>query len=77
MSTAIFIAESFDQRTLSNMEVALEQVCKSLPNGGDKHRSRRKIADKIVECAKRGDITLDRLNAAGWAAANELRSRKD
>jgi hypothetical protein len=66
------IADSFDSRTLSNMEVALDRACMFLPTGSDKHRARRIIAAKIIECAHRGNDTLEGLTAAGHAAANQL-----
>ena len=58
------IAESFDSRTLANMEVALERACKGLSIGAEEHRVRRRI--------ERGDITLGGLTAAARAAATEL-----
>jgi hypothetical protein len=76
MEKRTFIAESFEPRTLADMEVALEQACKVLSTRGEEHRSRRKIADKILECARRGDITLGQLTMAGSSAAERLRSGK-
>jgi hypothetical protein len=35
------IAESFDSRTLANMEVALERACKILSTGAEEHGARR------------------------------------
>jgi len=66
------ITDSFDSRTLANMEVAIDRACVFLPTGSDKHRTRRIIATKIIECAHRGDDTLEGLTAAGHAAANQL-----
>ncbi|WP_291688285.1 hypothetical protein [Bradyrhizobium sp.] len=66
------IAESFDQRTLANMEVALDRACKVLAGAGERHDARRHIASKILECAERGDRTLIALTEAGQAAASEL-----
>jgi hypothetical protein len=48
------IAESFDRRTLDNMEVALDRACKVLAVGGERHHARRHIASKILECAESG-----------------------
>jgi hypothetical protein len=76
MEKRTYISDSFDPRTLANMEVALEQACKMLSTRGEEYRSRRKIADKILECAKRGDTTLGGLTTAGSSAANKLRARK-
>jgi hypothetical protein len=54
------------------MEVALERACLLLPIGGEKHRARRIIAGKIIECANRGETTLSRLTEVGCAAAMQL-----
>ena len=62
----------FDVRTLANMEVALERACLLLPVGSENHRPRRIIANKIIECANRGDTTLGRLTEAGYAAVTQL-----
>jgi hypothetical protein len=68
----MLIAESFDPRTLANMEVALERACKVLSVGAEQHDARRHIASKILKCAKRGDRTLGSLTEAGRVAASEL-----
>jgi hypothetical protein len=70
---AMMIAESYDQRTLANMEVALDRACKVLATGSELHDARRHIAIKILECAEGGDRTLGGLTQAGRAAATELR----
>jgi hypothetical protein len=67
-----FIAESFDSRTLANMEVALERACDILAAGSEQHPPRRHIASRILECAKRGEKTLGGLTTAGRVAASEL-----
>ena len=66
------IAESFNSRTLANMEVALERACKMLSIGAEDHEVRRHIAGKILECAESGDKTLGGLTDAGRIAATEL-----
>ena len=66
------ITDTFNSRTIANMEVALERACLLLPTGGEKHRARRIIAAKIIECANRGDATLSRLTEVGYAAAVQL-----
>ena len=70
------ISESFDGRTLANMEIALERACEALPSGSDKHRSRRHIASRIIQCAENGNRTLGGLTAAAMAAARELRVKR-
>jgi hypothetical protein len=66
------LTERFNERTIANMEVALERACLLLPIGSEKHRLRRLIANKIIECANRGDTTLSRLTEAGYAAAKQV-----
>lgn len=58
------IEESFDRRTLANMEVALERVCAKAP-GGDTHEVRKRVADAILQCARKGKRTLGALTEAG------------
>jgi hypothetical protein len=70
------ISESFDRRTLANMEIALERACELLANGSEKYRTRRHIASRIVKCAKKGHRTLGALTAAAIDAAKELRSKR-
>jgi hypothetical protein len=69
---AMMITESFDSKTLSNMEVALDRACEALSVGAGEHGARRHIASGILACAKRGDRTLGGLTEAGRAAASEL-----
>jgi len=66
------IIDHFDDRTIANMEVALERACRRLSSGSDKHQTRRLIANKIIECANRGDTTLGRLTESGYAAVKQL-----
>jgi hypothetical protein len=66
------ITDTFDRRTIAKMEIALERACLLLPTGSEKHRARRIIARKIIECANRGDATLSRLTESGYAAAVQL-----
>jgi len=70
------ISESFDRRTLANMEIALERACQVLATGSEKYVARRHIASRIVKCAEKGNRTLGTLTAAALTAAKELRSRR-
>ena len=72
MRISTMIADSFNSRTLANMEVALELACKILAFAGEQHEARRYIASKIIECANGGDKTLGGLTEAGQIAASEL-----
>jgi hypothetical protein len=67
------ISESFDRRTLANMEIALDRACEVLSSGGEKHRYRRHIASRIIQCADSGNRSLGSLTAAALAAAKDLR----
>ena len=69
------IADKFNDRTLANMEVALDRACRDLPGGGG-HALRRRIARKILECAQDGDVALAGLTKAGLAAAAKLSSHR-
>ena len=70
------ITESFDRRTLANMEIALERACAMLSAGAEKHRARRHIASRIIRCAGSGNRTLGAVTAAAVAAAQELAVRQ-
>jgi len=41
-----------DDRTMANLDVVLEEVCRSLPHGGD-HELRKAIAEASRQCAER------------------------
>jgi hypothetical protein len=66
------ITDTFDSRTIANMEVALERACAFLPTWNEKHRVRRIVASKIIECAYRGETTLSSLTEAGYVGAMQL-----
>jgi hypothetical protein len=57
---------------MAKMEVAMERACLLLPAASQKHKARRVIASKIIECANRVDVSLSRLTEAGYAAAIQL-----
>jgi hypothetical protein len=61
----------FDDRTLANLEVVLEEVCRALRHGGD-HESRKFIAGRLMEVARAGQTTLGGLTAVGRRALLEL-----
>ena len=46
------IESSFDARTLANMNVALDRVCRRSPLG-EQHNIRQRIAHGIIRCAKK------------------------
>jgi hypothetical protein len=58
---------NFDQRIAANLEVALETICRKLPNGGD-HETRKRVAKHLLEAAQKGHTTLGELEAVGRKA---------
>jgi hypothetical protein len=67
--------DEFDDRTRTNMDVALEEVCQEMTHGGD-HASRRFIAERLIECAREGRSSLTELNSVARRALLELVNRK-
>jgi hypothetical protein len=57
------------------MDVALEEVCRGLPHGGD-HESRKHVAKKLMQSVKKGNVTLEGLRSVSSHALAELSSRK-
>lgn len=57
----------------ANMDVVLEEVCAELPRGGD-HESRKFIAERLIEAAEAGQITLGELKAIARRALMHLRN---
>jgi hypothetical protein len=70
------ITQAFDSRTMARMQEALERACLLLPTGGE-HSARRMIANKIIECAQRGNTSLIELTEAGYAASLRLAAGAD
>ena len=70
------ITQAFDSRTMTRMKEALERACLLLPAGGE-HSARRMIANKIIECAQRGNTSLSELTEAAYAASLQLTAAAD
>jgi hypothetical protein len=66
------ITDSFEARTLANMEVALESACRLLPAGSNSHEKRQIVANEILRQARSGDARLTSLTRAGETAARRL-----
>jgi hypothetical protein len=64
-----------DDRTTANMDVALEQVCKNLPNGGD-HETRKYVAEKLIQAAKKGNTALGAFETVARRALLEVTRRR-
>jgi hypothetical protein len=64
-----------DDRALANMEVALNEVFRAHPNGGD-HESRKHVARKLMQSARKGNTTLGSLSAVAKSALQEIAMRR-
>jgi hypothetical protein len=64
-----------DDRTMANMEAALEKACSGFVHGGD-HETRKFIAQKLRLSAMRGNTTLGGLNAVAHDALQNLSKQK-
>lgn len=64
-----------DDRTRTNLEVALEETCRSLPHGGD-HQLRKRIAQKLLHSAFKGNTTLGGLADVARAALAEATTKQ-
>jgi hypothetical protein len=65
----------FSRRISANMEVVLDEVFVGVPHGGD-HESRKYVAEKLIQSAGKGNVTLDGLRAVGRDAFRRLSIRK-
>jgi hypothetical protein len=60
------------ERIIANMEIVLENVCRGLPNSGGDHATRKYVAQKLVQAARKGNTTLGGLEAVGRRALQEI-----
>ena len=60
-----------NDRTAANLDVVLEETCKTLPHGGD-HSFRKRVALRLLKAARRGNTTLASLTSVARSA---MRSR--
>ena len=70
------ITDRFDERTIANMEVALDRACQRFPKQLDSHEGRKRIAAQILERATRGERTLKGFTDAAITAATMINSRR-
>jgi hypothetical protein len=61
----------FSRRTSANVEVVLDEAFEGVPHGGD-HESRKYVAEKLIQSARKGNVTLDGLRAVGRDAFRQL-----
>lgn len=64
-----------DERAMANLEVALDDAFRTHPHGGD-HDSRKHVARKLMQSARRGITTLGRLTLVAKTALQEITMRK-
>jgi hypothetical protein len=70
------ITDDFDERTVANMEVALNRACERFPRELASHEARKYIAAKLLERAEHGERTLRGFTHAAKAAAVIISSKK-
>jgi hypothetical protein len=70
------ITEHFDERTIANMEVALDRACERFPKQLATHEARKRIAARILKRAAQGERTLKGLTDAAILAATVISSGK-
>jgi hypothetical protein len=63
----------FSARTRANLEIALDRVCQQSPIG-DQHEFRKRIAQALIRCAKKGGTTLGALSEAGERELKRMKS---
>jgi hypothetical protein len=61
-------------RTL-NMEHVLDELFEGVRHGGD-HEIRKHVAKKLIQSAKKGNVTLEELTAVGREALRHLSTRR-
>jgi hypothetical protein len=64
-----------DERAMANLEVALDDAFRAHPHGGD-HASRKHVARKLMQSARKGITTLGRLTLVAKTALQEIAMRK-
>jgi len=64
-----------DERAMANVEVALDDVFREHPHGGD-HGRRKHVARKLMQSARKGITTLGRLTSIAKSALQEITARK-
>jgi hypothetical protein len=74
LDLGVRVVNGFDDRTLANMDVVLDEICRELPNGGD-HESRKFIAEQLMQAARDGKTTLGELTYVGRRALVQLQNR--
>jgi hypothetical protein len=66
-----FLLSDLNQRAQTDMDVVLELVCRELAHGG-RHKERKYIAERLMECAGSGRTTLGDLETVARRALLDL-----
>jgi hypothetical protein len=66
------ISNDFSDRTLANLEIALERACQRLGTDGMSHECRKFVALKMISAARNGVTTLAKLTEIAQLASNQL-----
>jgi hypothetical protein len=61
-----------DDQTAANLDVVLDSVCRTLPNSGGDHESRKFIAARMLRAVQRGKRTLGALETVAKRAMKSL-----
>ena len=65
-----------DARTMTFLDLALEEACRELPHGGD-HALRKEVTQKLLQSAREGNNALNDLVTVGRIALSQAtNSRK-
>jgi hypothetical protein len=66
------ISNDFSDRTLANLEIALERACQRLGTEGMTHECRKFVALKMITAARNGVTTLAKLTEIAQQASSQL-----
>ncbi|MGY4497011.1 hypothetical protein ACVWYH_000938 [Bradyrhizobium sp. GM24.11] len=56
-----------NSRTQTKLDFVLEEVCRSLPNGGD-HETRRAVVERLIASASGSNASIEQLRAVAQHA---------
>jgi hypothetical protein len=70
-----FLLSDLNQRTQTDMDVVLELVCRELADGG-RHKERKYIAERLIECAGSGRTALGDLQIVARRALLDLQNEQ-
>lgn len=58
---------------MANLDVVLERACRKLSTSGGDHQSRKFVATKLLQAARRGATTLGALEPVAQKAVDEIK----